>query len=435
MLKSTISTQQKSHKPPTSRLYRSGLAAVALTLGMSMTLAPMTAPFSGMGLGASHARADDIHVAASIRPIHSLVQMVLGDVGEAELMMTGTSSPHGGTMRPSERRILARADLVFIIDPHFESAYSKALPPAERLVALADTDGMTLLDRRPMSVRLDHDDHDHDDHDDHDEHDHGEDAHHDEHDEHDHGEDAHHEEHDEHDEHDHGEDAHHDEHDDHDEHDEHDDHGEDAHHDEHDDHDDHGEDAHHDEHDEHDDHDDHEHDHEGELVDLHVWLDPDNAVAMIPAIRDRLSARYPEHAASFAANAERSIAMLNALDDDLAAILKPVADKGFVTHHDAFAYLEAAYGLKGIASVYGHHGEAASARHLSALRHLVEDGEVVCMFREPQYSDDVMAVIDQSGSLKGATLDPLSADIEAGGDFYGKMMRRLASTLAGCLTS
>ena len=37
-----------------------------------------------------------------------LVQQVLGDVGQATLMMTGKASPHGGALRPSERQALAR---------------------------------------------------------------------------------------------------------------------------------------------------------------------------------------------------------------------------------------------------------------------------------------------------------------------------------------
>ena len=75
-----------------------------------------------------------------------------------------------------------------------------------------------------------------------------------------------------------------------------DDHG----HDEHDDHDKHVKDDDHD-HEKHDDHDDHEkhneHDH-GE-VDPHVWLDPENAKAMVHEIEEALAKADPANAATY----------------------------------------------------------------------------------------------------------------------------------------
>ena len=351
-----------------------------VVLGLSATCLNITA-----------SKADDINVAASIRPIHGLVEMVLGDTGEATLMKSGATSPHGGNMRPSERRALATADLVFIIDPNFEDAYKKALPPEDRLVTLSASEGLTLLERRLDLVFEHFENHDHEEngHDDHDDH------------------------------------AHHDEHDEHDDHDEH------AHHDEHDEHDDHDEHAHHDDHGDHDDH--HGHDHGDEFYDLHLWLDPDNAIAMVKTIRDRLSARYPEHQASFIANADAAIAELRALDAELESKLAPVAGKGFMTHHDAFYYFENAYGLTSKASIYNHHDAAASIGRLRQLRHIVGEENVICMFHEPQYNNDVLHVIDPDHKLKQAELDPLSADLEAGPDFYGQLMRRLAERMSTCL--
>ena len=379
-----------------------------LSFGVSLStiggLAMMTA------VSATPARADeaggDVNVAASIRPIHGLVQMVLGETGQAELMMEGTQSPHGGSMRPSERRALATADLVFIIDPSFETGYRKALPEGERLVVLSKADGLTLLERRVDTLFAhSHDEHDHDDE-------------HDEHEEH-----AHHEE--EHDEHAH------DEHD-HDEHEEHAHHEEE--HDEHD-HDEHEEHAHHEEEHDHDhDHHDH-HDHGDEFYDLHLWLDPYNAIAMIGMIEERLVARYPAHAAKFAENADQARARLSRLDDELAALLKPVQGRGFITHHDAYYYLEKAYDMTSKASIYNHHDTSASVGRLRALRHIVEEEDVICLFHEPQYTDNVLHVIDPDNTLKRVELDPLSADLDTGADFYEKKMRRLAERMAACLKS
>ena len=66
------------------------------------------------------ARADVPRVVASIKPVHSLVASVMKGVGEPQLLVSGASSPHSYTLRPSEVRALSEADVVFWIGPDFE---------------------------------------------------------------------------------------------------------------------------------------------------------------------------------------------------------------------------------------------------------------------------------------------------------------------------
>ena len=110
--------------------------------------------------------------------------------------------------------------------------------------------------------------------------------------------------------HDHGHDDHGDDkHDDHG-HDKHDDHGDDKHDDHgHDKHDDHGDDKHDDHgHDKHDDHGDDKHahhdEHDHDEVDPHVWLDPQNAKALVHKIEEHLAEIDPSNAAKYEANAK-----------------------------------------------------------------------------------------------------------------------------------
>lgn len=61
---------------------------------------------------ATPALAEAPRVVADIPPVHSLVAQVMEGVGDPALLLDGTASPHGGSLRPSQARALAKADLV-----------------------------------------------------------------------------------------------------------------------------------------------------------------------------------------------------------------------------------------------------------------------------------------------------------------------------------
>ena len=354
--------------------------------------------------------AADVYVASSIRPLHSLVEMVLGQEGESILLVDGATSPHDFILRPSDRLHLAKADLVFVIDEKFAPQLSKAVDDPKRLVQMSKSGGITMIERRTSAAfGHDHDDHGHDEHkhDDHGHDDHG----HDDHDEHahdDHG----HEGHD-----DHG-------HDDHDEH-AHDDHG-------HEGHDDHG----HDDHDEHkhDDHghDDHGHSHDFGKYDLHLWLDAQNAIAMVDLIEYRLASRYPDHRTAFAANAEQARQQLQSLDAVIKAETAALKDIGLIVYHDAYTYFENAYGMSVKTTVLDHHDASSGVNRIQMIRHLIDDGDITCLAREPQFSAKILQTIDPGNKLIRIEMDPIGTKYPQGAGHYMEMMQGLVSALQQC---
>ncbi len=67
-------------------------------------------------------------VLATIKPLHSLVQSVLGDTARVQLLLDNTASPHDFQMKPSQIRALHQADIVFYIDEDFEQFLQRVLP-------------------------------------------------------------------------------------------------------------------------------------------------------------------------------------------------------------------------------------------------------------------------------------------------------------------
>jgi zinc transport system substrate-binding protein len=167
--------------------------------------------------------------------------------------------------------------------------------------------------------------------------------------------------------------------------------------------------------------------------DGHIWLDPANAKALADNMAEVLGAAYPAHADRFKANAAALAARIDALEAEIAGMLKPLAGKRYIVFHDAYQYLERRYGLAPAGSVTFSPDVPASARRVAALRRKITDLKAVCVFAEPQFAPKLIDPIIEGTSVRRGTLDPLGAAIPAGPDHYFALMRALAGDLLACL--
>jgi len=114
----------------------------------------------------SVATAEPLRIVASIKPVHSLVAGITQGISEPELLMSSNQSPHHYSLRPSERRMLAEADLIFWIGPGMESFMPRLLNSLDnknKAVSLIESQGLKLIPIRAAGDN--HSDHDHDEHD------------------------------------------------------------------------------------------------------------------------------------------------------------------------------------------------------------------------------------------------------------------------------
>lgn len=127
----------------------------------------LTAAALAVAFGAAPALAE-IKVAATIKPVHSLVAAVMGDVGEPALLLDGPASPHVTALRPSQAQIIEDADVVFAVGEGLEAFLHRLIENDDgtRIVELAEAPGIELLEYREDDHADDHDDDDGGDHDD-----------------------------------------------------------------------------------------------------------------------------------------------------------------------------------------------------------------------------------------------------------------------------
>ncbi len=349
---------------------RSLLLASAVAAGIFSATAP--------------ARATD-GVVASIKPVHSLVAAVMEGVGKPTLIVRGAGSEHAHSLRPSDAEALAGAKVVFRVGESMETflnAPLKSLAAGARVVSLADAPGIEKLEFReggPFEA-----------------HSHGED----------HADEGH------------AQEA---------EGKGHDDHAHDAPAEE-----GHGHEAHEDEGHGHEGHDHAGHDH-GEH-DLHIWLDPLNARALVNEIARVLGAVDPDNAMRYRANAVAYAGRLDALVKEVEATVAPVKDRPFVVFHDAYQYFEKRFGVNVVGSITVSPEVMPGAQRLTQIRDRVKELDAACVFSEPQFEPKLVSVVLEGTGAKSGVLDPLGADIADGPDLYPQLIRNLAASLAACLS-
>jgi zinc transport system substrate-binding protein len=107
---------------------------------------------------ASWAQAE-IKVVASIKPVHSLVSAVMEGVGNPELIVQGSASPHTYSLKPSQAESLQNADLVLWIGPKFEAFLEKPLETIganATAISLVEVEGLIELPLREGGAFDDH---------------------------------------------------------------------------------------------------------------------------------------------------------------------------------------------------------------------------------------------------------------------------------------
>ncbi|MBT4889239.1 MAG: zinc ABC transporter solute-binding protein [Rhodospirillales bacterium] len=295
--------------------------------------------FEGSSANASEAP----RVVASIVPVHGLVSRVMDGVGEPQLLIAGTISPHAYNLKPSGARKLDAADAVFWIGPQLEAALARpieALAGSAMVVSLMkDRDrGVDLLSRRKGGLLALDNNHDHD----------------------------------------------------------------------------HG---------------------DADSADPHIWLNPQNAAAMLLNIAEVLAGIDPGNAHVYLTNAHDAIQEMEILSATILRRLMEhnVAGRSFIFFHDAYQYFEHRFDISPAAIIQVDPEHAPGAKRVASIRNFIEGSKAVCVYSEPQYDPKLISTLIEGTEARHAKLDPVGQEIELGKNLYNEMMLAFVDDFLGCL--
>jgi zinc transport system substrate-binding protein len=124
-------------------------------------------------------------------------------------------------------------------------------------------------------------------------------------------------------------------------------------------------------------------------LDAHLWLSPDNAIALANAIASVRGKQRPKDAAKYQQNALTFAKNLKASLQPIQAKFAKLPHRQYIAYHDAYQYLEASFGLQYRGSISISPEQKSGLKHLLSLKKQVQQQHLRCLLAEPQFDEDL----------------------------------------------
>lgn len=173
-------------------------------------------------------------------------------------------------------------------------------------------------------------------------------------------------------------------------------------------------------------------------IDPHWWQDPRDAETAVERIRDALAAADPAGRATYAANAERYLERLRAMERAIARCIAaiPASQRKLVTDHDALAYYADRFGIDVVGTVIPASSTQAqaSAGEVARLVRTIRSSGVSTIFPESSLNPKLTTAIAREAHAKvGPALyaDSLGVKGSAGATYLGALRANTLALAAG----
>lgn len=170
-------------------------------------------------------------------------------------------------------------------------------------------------------------------------------------------------------------------------------------------------------------------------IDPHLWQDVGNAMAYVQLIRDELIGVDPRDAVAYRDRAERYLARLARLDQEVRATIAAIPERRrrLVTTHDAFGYLANAYDMEVAGFVTPNPAMEPSLLDRRRLSETIRRLRIPAVFLEPNLIARASMLTEVAGE-HDVEVCPIYGDtFDEHVQSYVEMMRANAASLRRCL--
>jgi len=171
---------------------------------------------------------------------------------------------------------------------------------------------------------------------------------------------------------------------------------------------------------------------DNDAQDLHIWMDPANARRIIHIIEETLSKLDPDNSLTYIQNAQKTIAQLYRMEEDIREKLRPLREKPMIAYHDAFQYFETSFGLKSVGAIMLKSDQTPSVKHIKALKKVAKQKNITCVLGSPGAHPRIATVVMRGTDAGFGIVDPLGLYLDNGPTLYFEMMQDTAQSILDC---
>lgn len=171
-----------------------------------------------------------------------------------------------------------------------------------------------------------------------------------------------------------------------------------------------------------------------EGYDLHLWLDPQNAIAFTHYIATALAGMDKSHADTYVNNAEKQIAYIENLNNEIKQKIPVGATAGYVSFHSVLQYFEKRYGIQGGEAVAAVPEAGASVSEAESVYQQASQHQIKCVLAETEFSSKLLdQVAAKYPEIKQLPFDPMGGQFRPSSQQYGELMNHVTDTVTQCL--
>ncbi len=169
--------------------------------------------------------------------------------------------------------------------------------------------------------------------------------------------------------------------------------------------------------------------------DMHIWLNPENAIKIAQFMTLKISELDPKNAKKYQKNL---LKFQNTTLKTIKIINKEalkIKDKKYIFYHDGYQYFENYFAIKPVKVISYDHFHDLTLQDVREMDMIMDKGEVKCIFGEPQDEKNSAIKLSQNYRIKFSILDLIGSKENYGSkvDGYNTLLRNMANDIVGCV--
>lgn len=169
--------------------------------------------------------------------------------------------------------------------------------------------------------------------------------------------------------------------------------------------------------------------------DYHLWLSPENGLAIAREVHTELVKAVPERQAELDENLARFEQQVRYTTQILRNQLMRVGERGYLSSHDGYQYYNRAFGLRQMGTIGDSLTDQSDPTRREFILKVAAKPETACIIRDNESKGRDNKLIANTFKKPLITIDPLGQDLPLDANLYPALLLKMGATFASCLNT